>query len=96
MVNEAGPEGFKRGGTTGVIAGGPQLVNLRKGDEIIPNKNIGGGPSAADIGKEVAAAVQGARRVNVDVSAPDGKQLFQAVNKQQTRNFKKTMANRAT
>lgn len=96
MVNELGPEGFRRGGMTGIIPGGPRLMNLNKGDEIIPNKNLGGGPSAKDIGQEVASAVQGALSVNVDVSAPDGKQLFQAVNKQETRNFKKTMANRAT
>jgi len=69
-------------------------MNLKKGDHIIPNKNLGG-PSAKDIGSEVARAVQGALSVQVDVSAPDGKKLFDAVQKQENRNFKRTMANRS-
>jgi len=95
LVNEAGPEGIKSGAMSGIIPGGPQIMNLKKGDHIIPNKNLGG-PSAKDIGSEVARAVQGALSVQVDVSAPDGKKLFDAVQKQENRNFRRTMANRTS
>lgn len=95
LVNEgSGPEGIISGGMAGIIPGGPKFMNLKKGDHIIPNKNLGG-PSAKDIGKEVASAVQGALSVNVDIASPDGKKIFDVVKKEENRNFRRTMQNRS-
>ena len=60
MVNEKGPEGIRQGGKAGIIAGGPQVANLKKGTDIVPNNKLGGGGgvSAEDLKTAFVAALK--------------------------------------
>ena len=70
MVNEKGPEGIRQGGKAGIIAGGPQVANLKKGTDIVPNNKLGsGGVSAEDLKGAFAAAlkeVQGDSKIIIE------------------------------